>query len=415
MLYNESGMRVLCLSLVLLVALRLQAAHGVIETTSGSKFEGDIQLDEAAFVIANDEATNRVELPNLARLRFQPPATTNVAGTNSFSGTNTVPTTGLLGLYYNEPDHTGAFKIRYDATIDYDWGEAAPFIGLNSDRFSVRWIGTLTPQFTEHYTFHTVTDDGVRLYINTNLVIDAWKEEFMNLASIPMVLYAGQRYDFRMEVFDSTARAVAKLYWSSPSTPRTIIPKACFTPGAPPDPASALGYFRIAPGVMLVDGSILARKVQAADDSSITFGKTSSPVSLSAINVARVFFNSLTSENLGALQSNRTGLLLQNKDFIEGEFRSLKDNRIRLYSVLFGIKSFDQPKVLAAVLRNVKAIPAAYELITRDDSRLRLNQIAVSKDGLQVQGGILSGLKIAASDIIEIKAGYRPGTQAWAH
>ena len=404
----------LCLSLVLLVALRLHAAHGVIET-AGAKFEGDIQLESGAFIVSNDEATNRVELLNLLRLRFQPPATTNVAGTNSFSGTNSVPTNGLLGLYYNEPDHTGAFKIRYDSAVDFDWGEAAPFIGMNSDHFSVRWLGTLTPQFTEHYTFHTVTDDGVRLYINTNLVIDAWKEEFMNLASIPMVLYAGQRYDFRMEVFESTARAVAKLYWSSPSTPRTIIPKPCFTPGVPPDPASALAYFRVPPGVMLVDGSIFARKVQSADDSSVTLAKASVPAALSTINVARIFFNSLTSENLGALQANRTGLLLQNKDFIEGEFRSLKDNRIRLYSVLFGIKSFDQPKVLAAVLRNLRPVPAAYELITRDDSRLRLNQIAVSKDGLEVQGGILSGLKIAASDIIEIKAGYRPGTQVRAN
>ena len=399
--------------LVFLVALRLYGAHGVVETSAG-KFEGDIQLDSDAFVISNDEATNRVELANLLRLRFQPPAITNAVGTNSVGMTNATPSNGLLGLYYNEPDHTGAFKVRYDATVDYDWGEAAPFIGVNSDRFSVRWLGTLTPQFTEHYTFHTVTDDGVRLYINTNLIIDAWKEEFMNLVSIPMVLYAGQRYDFRMEVFDNSARAVAKLYWSSPSTPRTVIPKACFTPGVPPDPASALAYYRIPPGVMLVDGSILARRVQAADESSVRFVNASGVPNLSSINIARIFFNSITSENLAALQPNRTGLLLQNKDFIEGEFRSLKDARIRLYSVLFGIKSFDQSKVLAAVLRNTKLAPAAYELITRDDSRLRLNQIAVTKDGLQVQNGALSGLKIAASDIIELKAGYRPGSQARA-
>jgi hypothetical protein len=407
-------MRLLLVSTLLLVALRLHAAHGIIEASDGSKFEGEIQFDSGAFTLTTAEVTNRIELANLIRLRFQPPAATNVVGTNSLTSTNPPPQNGLLGLYYNETDHTGLFKMRYDATIDYDWGEAAPFIGVNSDRFSVRWVGTLTPQFTEHYTFHTVTDDGVRLYINTNIVIDAWKEEFMNLASIPMVLYAGQRYDFRMETFDNTARAVAKLYWSSPSTPRMIIPKACFTPGRPPDPASALAYFRIPPGVLLVDGSILARKVQAADESSVkVVGATGLP-SLSTINVARIFFNSITSENLAALQPNRTGLLLHNKDFIEGEFRSFKDNRIRLYSILFGIKTFDHQKVLAAVLRNVKASNAAYELITRDDSRLRINQMAVTKDGLQVQGGLLGGLKISASEIVEIKAAYRPGSQARA-
>ena len=87
---------------------------------------------------------------------------------------------------------------------------------------------------------------------------------------------------------------------------------------------------------------------------------------------------------------------------------------MRLFSVLFGIKSFDQPKVLAAVLRNIKSAPAAYELFTRDDSRLRLNQIAVSKEGIQVQDGLLAGLKIPASDIIELKAAYCPGTQVRA-
>src|SRR6185436_1984256 len=153
-----------------------------------------------------------------------------------------MPTNGLLGLYYNEPDHTGGFKIRYDATVDYDWGEAAPFSGVNPDRFSVRWIGTLTPQFTENYTFYTQSDDGVRLYINTNLIIDAWKEQMNIRTSIPMMLFAGQKYDFRMEMFEGSARAVAKLYWSSPSMPRTTIPKSCFTPGVPPDPASALAY-----------------------------------------------------------------------------------------------------------------------------------------------------------------------------
>ena len=407
-------MRVLYVGVIALLALRLQAGHGVVETRA-AKFEGDIQLDSGAFVVVTPEATNRVELADLLRLRFQSAAPTNVVATNGTAATNPVPANGLLGLYYNEPDHTGPFKTRYDATIDYDWGEAAPFIGLSSDRFSVRWIGTLTPQFTEHYTFHTVTDDGVRLYINTNIVIDAWKEEFMNLASVPMILYAGQKYDFRMETFDNAARAVAKLYWSSPSTPRTIIPKACFTPGAPPDPATALAYFRIPPGVMLVDGSVLARKIQAADESSVRFSASSSIPSLSTINIARIFFNSITSENLASLQSSRTGLLLHNKDFIEGDFRSFKDNRVRLYSVLFGIKSFDQQKVMAAALRGVRPVAAAYELIMRDDSRLRINQVLVTKDGLELQGGLLSGLKIPVTDIVEFKAGYPPGTQASLH
>lgn len=403
-------MRRFCVSALILLALRLQAAHGIIDTVDGSRLEGDIRLDTGAFTVTAAEGTNRVELAKLARLRFQPPAATNIA-TNPVSATNSAPTNGLLGLYFNETDHTGPFKMRYDSTIDFDWGESAPFLGMNSDRFSVRWIGSVVPQTTEHYTFHTVTDDGVRLFINTNLVLEAWKEEFLNLASIPMVLYAGRRYDFRMEVFDNTARAMAKLYWSSPSIPRSIIPKACFFPGSPPDPATALAYLRVPAGIVLVDGSIVARRVQSADESSVKLNSASLPA-FSTINIARLMFSSMTADSLGVLQPNRTGLLLQNKDFIEGEFRGLKDNRVRVYSVLFGVKTFDQAKVTVVVLRDIKPVPAPFEIGTRDESRLRAHQLLVTKDGLQLQGGLLSGMKVPAADLLEIKSAYKPGTQA---
>src|SRR4051812_16798123 len=116
-------MRVLLVSALMLLTLRVQAAHGIVVAAGGSKLEGEIQFENGGFTITNSEATNRIELANLVRLRFQPPADTNTLATNSTVSGRVTPTNGLLGLYYNEPDHTGAFKIRYDATIDFDWGE----------------------------------------------------------------------------------------------------------------------------------------------------------------------------------------------------------------------------------------------------------------------------------------------------
>ena len=332
---------------------------------------------------------------------------------NTTNVVSPTPTSGLLGLYYNEPDLTGPFKTRYDSTVDYDWGEAAPFTGINSDRFSVRWLGTLTPSLTEHYTFHTVTDDGVRLWIDNRLVIDSWREEFLNLSSIPMVLQAGKPYEFRLEMFDAGVRAVAKLFWSSSSMPRQSIPKAHFRPGTPPDPASQIGWRRIPPGITLVDGSILGCKIQSANDSGIKVADLRGITDFSRIKTARLTFNPITADALAALPRNRAGLLLANKDFIEGDFRGFKDGKIQLYSVLFGLKTFEARKVIAVILGDTKPTTSRFEVVTKDDSRLLVPDFSIHPDGVEIKGGILSGLKLRAQEVMEIKT-HVAGPQAQA-
>ena len=314
------------------------------------------------------------------------------------------PTSGLMGMYFNEPDLSGPFRTRYDSTIDYDWGEASPFMGVNSDRFSVRWTGTLTPALTEHYTFHTVTDDGVRLWIDNRLVIDSWREEFMNLASVPMVLQAGKAYDFKMEMFDAGVRAVAKLFWSSPSIPRQTIPKAQFRPGSVPNPSTQLGWRKVPPGISLMDGSVLACSIKSADESSFKITGVNGLNNISVIQTARVTFHPVPADALAALPGGRPGLLLANRDFIEGDFRGVKNGKVQLYSVLFGLKTYDLPKVIALILREPKTRGARFEIVTRDDSRLLVPELTIHPEGIQIQGGLLSGLKIPLKDLVAIKA-----------
>lgn len=44
------------------------------------------------------------------------------------------------------------------------------------DTFTMRWEGKVEPLYTQTYTFYTVTDDGVRLWVNGWLVIDKWQD-----------------------------------------------------------------------------------------------------------------------------------------------------------------------------------------------------------------------------------------------
>ena len=134
--------------------------------------------------------------------------------------------TGLLGQYYNELDFTNFILGRVDAAVDFTWGRNAPAPGVDAETFSVRWSGYVEPLYSETYTFHTITDDGVRLWVNGELIIDQWRLQGATEHTGTIALEAGQKYDIRMEYFDNTKGATAQLLWSSPSQSKQIIPQS---------------------------------------------------------------------------------------------------------------------------------------------------------------------------------------------
>ena len=110
----------------------------------------------------------------------------------------------------------------------------SPDASIDADSFSVRWTGQLTVPSTGTYTFQVVTDDGVRLWVDGQLVVDKWQSPAD--ASGTLALEAGKKYDIRMEYFEGLKSAFAKLYWSGPSVPREIIPHTQLSP--PPKPTA---------------------------------------------------------------------------------------------------------------------------------------------------------------------------------
>src|SRR6185436_18128129 len=74
--------------------------------------------------------------------------------------------TGLAATYVDTATLTGASVSRVDPTIDFVWGTGSPAAGIAADTFSARWTGEIMPQFSQTYTFYTVSDDGVRLWVN---------------------------------------------------------------------------------------------------------------------------------------------------------------------------------------------------------------------------------------------------------
>ena len=62
--------------------------------------------------------------------------------------------------------------VRNDNAIDFNWGSASPAPNIETDNFYVRWSRSiaLDPGL---YRFIIRADDGVRLHLNSELVIDS--------------------------------------------------------------------------------------------------------------------------------------------------------------------------------------------------------------------------------------------------
>jgi len=121
-----------------------------------------------------------------------------------------------------------AAVVRQDAQVDFDWVNASPSAGVGADSFAVRWEGFVEAPSTGNYTFWTQSDDGVRLWVNGNLVIDNWTLHSATWNSAaPVALQAGQRYALRMEMFERGGQAVARLHWQTPGNPaRVAVPSS---------------------------------------------------------------------------------------------------------------------------------------------------------------------------------------------
>lgn len=104
-------------------------------------------------------------------------------------------------------------------------GPAAP---ANVDKFSVRWTGKIRVPRSGEYTFYTHSNDGVRLSVGGQTIIDNWTPHSTMEDKGTVTLQANKPVDFKLEYFQAGGNAVMKLAWKPPGTPRVGIPAAAF-------------------------------------------------------------------------------------------------------------------------------------------------------------------------------------------
>jgi subtilisin family serine protease len=190
--------------------------------------------------------------------------------------------TGLNVTWFDNKDLTGTSVVGPLGNINYNWGTGSPDPAIGPDTWSARWTGQVQPQFSETYNFYTLADDGVRIWVNGQEIINRWTNhppigdvngdgivnalDFSKLSSLyaqggaavqpfdlngdgvintadfavlashfgqtvnpiqdsgTIALTGGQKYNITVEYYDNYSVASMQLSWASPSTPMQVVP-----------------------------------------------------------------------------------------------------------------------------------------------------------------------------------------------
>ncbi len=129
---------------------------------------------------------------------------------------------GLTGEYFTNMDLSGMpTVVRTDAAVDFAWNSGSPAAGIPANNWSARWTGILTAQKSGEYTFCLYADDGCRLLIDDQTVIDHWSLDTGNNPHTGKInLVAGKPCHFRVEYFQAGGNDNIHLSWLAPAADR---------------------------------------------------------------------------------------------------------------------------------------------------------------------------------------------------
>jgi beta-glucosidase len=125
---------------------------------------------------------------------------------------------GLFGQYYTGTSMSGTpVASRVDPMVNFIWGGASPMAGIPATGWSAKWTGTLTPPTTGTYQFALNSDDGSRLFINGQQIIDNWFNQPPTTRSGSVNLTAGQPVSIEVDYFQDGGGSQISLGWQIPN------------------------------------------------------------------------------------------------------------------------------------------------------------------------------------------------------
>ena len=109
-----------------------------------------------------------------------------------------------------------AVTSRIDPSIDFDWRSGSPATGVSGGSWSARWEATLTPPVTGLYTFALTSDDGSRLYLDGQMVINGWFDQQSTTRTATASLTAGKTVKVQVDYYQGGGGSNLTLGWMLP-------------------------------------------------------------------------------------------------------------------------------------------------------------------------------------------------------
>lgn len=173
--------------------------------------DGSAGTVQQAIQMHNNISLTATELDDVAAYVLQ------VGSDEATAPTPTNFGSGLAGAYFSNAKLSGSPVLQRIEAINFDWGTQSPGPGLNADNFSVRWTGQVEIPATGSYRFRTLSDQGVRVYVDGVRIIDDWGAHTARTKTSSAHVYAEGRHTITVEYYEKSSSAVIKLYWLQPA------------------------------------------------------------------------------------------------------------------------------------------------------------------------------------------------------
>jgi glucose/arabinose dehydrogenase len=189
--------------------LRTDANHALVgaPTDFGNNLEAPVDFEQGPdgklYILGISNAAGDLNTGQLFRLDYATPPPPGQCNAGQFDA-----------QYFNSVNLSGNVALEQceAAPINHDWGQGAPGAGVNTDNWSARYTGSFTFN-TGTYQFTAGADDGVRVKVDGNTVIDGWKDQALANYTGSVDLTAGT-HTVTVEYYDSGYDAALKVNWS---------------------------------------------------------------------------------------------------------------------------------------------------------------------------------------------------------
>ena len=172
------------------------------------------------------------------------------------------PSAKWRGEYHSGTTPVGGSRfVRYDSAVNFHWKTGSPDTRLAADYFSVHW----TREYAfkgGHYRFNVIADDGVRIWVDEQLVLDAWKIQPETPYSVDVEIAPGSHV-IAIDYFEETGWATIQFSF----TRLGDYPKPGPTSAPTPAPPATGGWY----GEYYANDSLSGQPVVTRNDASIGF------------------------------------------------------------------------------------------------------------------------------------------------